>query len=202
MSKDWTPFELVMADIIVTEERGTPLHDSQIVFVDEGGNETTLWNDEARKEFPNTSFLLDGFEFSIYEELHKDGNETERNVYDSFKYLEQQLSQIVHYIEQQHIHNDTINMDELNVPFVIKDWFLGQLAKNFYYNTENNELLYSFIYQYAVCMNNPTLKEEYEYFQEHMDIDSVTFADWCINAEYINMDEFEEEMDEYEEQAM
>ena len=138
MSRDWKPFEAVIADENAYMTRGEYVHDSKFTM-HFGDEEIPMWNDEARKEFPNLCYLLDHFETKTYKEL----NDTNRPVYQE---IEEQVGRLADHIRKQ-MKDDvrSLSMDEVTVPKTVLDWFEGELDINFYYREENNALFKEYI---------------------------------------------------------
>lgn len=140
MSRDWKPFEAVIADENAYMTRGEYVHDSKITM-HFGDEDIPMWNDEARKEFPNLCYLLDHFETKTYKEL----NDTNRPVYQE---IEEQVGILADHIRKQ-MKDDvrSLSMDEVadTVPKTVLDWFEGELDINFYYREENNALFKEYI---------------------------------------------------------
>ena len=59
--RDWRPIEFVMADIGLLKECGKRLREEKFTQIIPGKDGIPMWNDEARTEFPDLSFLLSGF---------------------------------------------------------------------------------------------------------------------------------------------
>ena len=151
MSRDWKPFEAIIVDENVYMTRGEYLHDFKITkHLKEGDEGIPMWNDEARKEFPNLCYLLDPFETETYKEL----DDVSRSVY---REIEGQVGILADHIRKQVRENvrslsmdkvvRNLSMDEVadTVPKTVLDWFEGELDINFYYREENNALFKEYI---------------------------------------------------------
>lgn len=142
MSRDWRPFEAVIADENAYMIRKEYIHDSKVTFhLRSGDKGIPMWNDKARKEFPNLCYLLDHFETKTYKEL----NDTSRPVYQE---IEEQVGRLADHVRKQ-IKNNARNFSLYEVadtvPKTVFDWFEGELDINFYYNEENNALFKEYI---------------------------------------------------------
>lgn len=143
MSRDWRPFEAVIADENAYMTRGEYIHDAKFTVHlkkdDEKG--IPMWNDEARKEFPNLCYLLDHFETKTYKELDIISGPVYREI-------EEQVGRLADHIRKQ-MQNKVRNlsMDEVSdqVPKTVLDWFEGELDINFYYHEENDALFKEYI---------------------------------------------------------
>ncbi|MBR6850697.1 MAG: hypothetical protein IKM88_10715, partial [Lachnospiraceae bacterium] len=92
MSRDWKPFEAVIVDENVYMTRGEYVHDFKITMHSkEGDEDIPMWNNGARKEFPNLCYLLDHFETETYKEL----DEASRSVY---REIERQVGVLADHI--------------------------------------------------------------------------------------------------------
>ena len=138
MSRDWKPFEAVIADENAYMTRGEYVHDSKFTM-HFGDEDIPMWNDEARKEFPNLCYLLDHFETKTYKEL----DDVSRSVY---REIEEQVGRLADHIRKQMKDNvRSLSMDEVTVPKTVLDWFEGELDINFYYHEENDALFKEYI---------------------------------------------------------
>ncbi len=134
MSRDWRPFEAVIADEEAHMMRGEYIHDSKIVMHYKG-QDKPLYNLEPRTPFPNLCYLLEGFEMKTYDAIKDDPQACQ-----FYEYIEGQIGQLADTLRTQIKEGKRLNLDDVNiVDPIIKDWFMGELDPSFYYREENNE---------------------------------------------------------------
>lgn len=149
MSRDWRPIELLLVDKEMSE-KGDSLRNSRITFnsVNENGEKisTSLTNEKARELYPEASFL-----FSNFDKLYTQNHSKEAcKVYEDFeKALKQAITnheeigdlpedKKLYLLDEKEFLNQTAEM-------VAEEWFYGRLDSNFYYSTENDKAMLSFI---------------------------------------------------------
>lgn len=141
MSKDFRPCDLYIADKVIKEKEGKGLRDLKVVWKNPNTNdEIIIGNEEAKKEYPEMSFLFDDFN-KLYEES-KD-NKNALKLFDDF---EEALCVIETEFDAGQKSADLrlyVKEDISNEPVkdVVQEWFYGRLDSNFYYNEWNNRLL-------------------------------------------------------------
>jgi len=171
MSRDWRPFEAVIADEEAHMMRGEYIHDSKIVMHYKG-QDKPLYNLEPRTPFPNLCYLLEGFEMKTYDAI-KDDPQACR----FYEYIEGQIGQLADTLRAQIKEGKRLNLDDVNiVDPIIKDWFMGELDPSFYYREENNEKFCEWIdAQIAKSKESVT-----------MDVDSWTTEDALALMDAVN----------------
>ncbi len=127
------------------------------------------WNDKAREEFPNLSFLLGGFETGIYNELKDD---TARK--KTYERAEMILKVIAYRNESEEIDDEMIaerleclsEMSYKNMFFIkpslvtaVRNWY-NPNPNEFYYNGENNKALVEKLDSIAEEMENAVSKSK------------------------------------------
>ena len=184
MSRDWKPFEQVIFDEEMYSREREYLHDMKLtVHLNNEDEGTPFYNEEARKEFPNLSFLLNNFELDTYPEIKNDKHGIIKSTY---KDIEKEVGILSDTLRKQIKNNEKLNLDDIenNIPEKVKDWFMGELDVAFYYNEENNELFREYIEdrilnnmksamedtvnKLNVCTGNPILKEIYQYLNNEI----------------------------------
>ena len=135
MSRDWCPRELYFADKHMAAQ-GYSMRDSDFMFVNTAtGEKIPLKSEEEKtigKNFPNLSFLLDGW-YRVYSSMTN--TEARDNL---FKLYENTLSAII--VEDEDV-SFAVPHTIFEYDTIIK-WYCGKLDKGFYYNERNNELLF------------------------------------------------------------
>ncbi len=143
MSRDWKPFEQVIYDENAHLTRGEYIHDGKFTMhMKKEDDGVQLWNDDARKEFPNLSFLLEKFELVTYPEIKNDEYGV---IYDTYKGIEIEIGFLADTLRKQIQNNERLNLDNAHVPNEVYDWFMGELDTCFYYREENNSLFREYI---------------------------------------------------------
>lgn len=157
MSRDWRPFEAVIADEEAHITRGEYIHDAKFVMhYPKTGKECPMYKEEPRGPFPNLCYLLDGFELKTYDEIKED-----HKAYAFYEYVESQIGRLSDTIRKQMQNNERLNLDQVDVADpVIKDWFMGELDQNFYYNEVNNEEFREWIGRQIAKSKDPFALEE------------------------------------------
>lgn len=127
------------------------------------------WNDKAREEFPNLSFLLGLFETGIYNELKDDT--ARKKVYERAEMI---LKVIAYRNESEEIDDEMIaerleclsEMSYKNMFFIkpslvtaVKEWY-NPNPNEFYYSTENNKTLVEKLDTIAEEMENAVSKNK------------------------------------------
>lgn len=135
MSRDWCPRELYFADKHMATQ-GYSMRDSDFMFVNTAtGEKIPLKSEEEKtigKNFPNLSFLLDGW-YCVYNSM------TNAEARDNlFKLYETTLSAIIIADEDPSMVCPTTIFEYST----ILSWYRGELDRGFYYNERNNELLF------------------------------------------------------------
>lgn len=139
MSRDWRPFEAVIADEQAHMSRGEYIHDAKITMYFKGVDKP-MYNEEARGPFPNLCYLLEGFELRIYDAIKDDPKK-----YAFYEQLEADVKQLSDTIRSQMQADKRLCLDDVKVDPTIRDWFMGELDPNFYYREDNNEAFMDWI---------------------------------------------------------
>lgn len=150
MSRDWRPVELYMNDKYFKEKHGKGLRDSVISFRTLDGQEQLLSNLEMRKQYPELEFVA-GDATKMFYEAHK----SNKAVLALFDELETALRNAETDFDKSQTFPVPLELWKLepeeiaqhSIDEVVKEWFYGNLDSNFYYNTENDEVLISYIAQ-------------------------------------------------------
>ena len=141
MSRDWTPRELHFADMMCQKETGKYLHDTTFVWILNGEKiNPPEYENDIKKEFPNLSFLLDGF-MNIYHEKYQN-SECGKEVCMT---IENELKEIIendndfNRLPPKDIHPHSVDdYGEISLDFV-REWYLG---KDSYYQDSNREEMF------------------------------------------------------------
>lgn len=137
-------------------EKGHSLRDAEIKLSMSGQSDILLSNPQAMAEYPELSFLLDGFN-DLYEQ-HK-GNKAVRKVFERFeKALEQAeaafsdaafsnaIDSKMEYPKDKRLYGlDDKELFCQPIAAVVEEWFYGRLDGRFYYNDVNNDRLQGFL---------------------------------------------------------
>lgn len=150
MSRDWRPVELYINDKYFKEKHGNGLRDSVIMFRTPDGQEQPLSNLEMRKQYPELEFLAGDVTKAFYE-AHKN----DKDILALFDELETALRNTEAEFDKKQAFSTSLQLWKLEseeiaqhpIDEVVKEWFYGNLDSNFYYNTENDEVLTSYIAQ-------------------------------------------------------
>jgi len=138
MDKDWKPIDYVVADETCFMNYGTYLHEAKSSLI--GRPDTAdikLWDENARRDFPNLSYMLSGFELSIYGTLS--GNPFATEVY---REIESELAELSDTVRKRCHTDKDIRIDDDDI---VTRWFLGKLDPNFCYRERNDEKLMAYI---------------------------------------------------------
>lgn len=132
--RDWRPIEFVVNDVYLLKECGERLRNEKFTFHVQD-KEVPMWNDEARRDYPDLSFLLDGFETRIYPTLKDD--EVLKEIYDG---LEKDLHALVVATEWQ-INNPKAPQNAHageEVEEAVLNWFFGKWGDEGFDTSERN----------------------------------------------------------------
>lgn len=150
MSRDWRPVDQYAADKTFAEE-GRSLRDSEIKLVVEGQPDILLTNPQAMADYPELSFLFNGFN-ELYEQ--NKGNKAVRAVFEAFeKALKQAEAAFDSAVESKaelpkdkKLYNlDNKELFRQPLADVVEEWFYGRLDSGFYYNEINNDRMQDFL---------------------------------------------------------
>ena len=140
--RDWRPIEFVISDVRLLKKCGERLRDAKFTFHVQD-REVPMWNDEARRDYPDLSFLLDGFETRIYPTLK--GDESLKEIYDG---VEKDLHSLVTATEWQ-VNNPKAPKNAHageGVEETVLNWFFGKWGdEGFGSSEENNERLLEWV---------------------------------------------------------
>lgn len=132
----------------------------------EGEKKTeTLQNEDAKREYPELSFLFSGFA-SMYD-AYKDNpvaNKVFREVNDCLKACENRAELKPKYAGNKDLcESDNEVFFGAELPRVVEAWFYGNLDRNFYYAEENN-------YQFECYLRHKIETEQIKERKEREDI--------------------------------
>lgn len=145
MSRDWTPAELYIADKAMAKEYGRSLRESELMFVDtNSGEKVPLSNKQARADYPELSFLFGEFD-RLYESYKDD--KALRALFDRFEVVlvetEKLLGGEIPHSKELYKMGEKEFLSQ-PVETVVREWFLGRLDSDFYYNERNNAAFRTF----------------------------------------------------------
>lgn len=150
MSRDWRPVDQYAADKILTKRRRS-LREAEIKLVIAGQPDILLTNPQAMADYPELSFLLNGFN-NLYEQNKK--NNAVRVVFEIFeKALKQAEAAFDDAVdsraalpEDKKLYNlDDKELFHQPIANVVEEWFYGRLDSGFYYNEINDNKMHGFL---------------------------------------------------------
>ena len=126
--------------------------DKAVSDVKEYEEKHRCFNDRAREEFPNLSFLLSGFEMKVFDSLtpNTDGKYEFYKVAEQFTALEMRMSEITfadHTDEMMSLCDDKSDLQRQSkandkLGDLVKKWYEGNLVDSFYDARENANEFY------------------------------------------------------------
>lgn len=137
MGRDMTPAEIYIEDKRMSAQNISLRTLKLINTID--GTPVVKSETEAKAKYPELHLLLDGFT-NMYDRYQLD-----QNALSVFDEIEQHIVSLEHMLDKTHRipipnrHNIKTAYDTTVL------WFNGQLDRDFYYNTENNNLFRNFI---------------------------------------------------------
>lgn len=170
MGRDFTPLQQHLADNYIHDIKGEYLHNMHITWHIEGQKDMKMWNDEARKQYPNLCFLLSGFETNEYEKIKDD--ELKLSCY---AFAESILSKMVGDIDNQLKTQEGVNTPifefakesiEYELCEKIYKWYMGKLDEHFYYHEDNTELMYLAMNDYISIKRDMLSLDRYDEIRE------------------------------------
>lgn len=139
MSRNWTPREMYLMDLMMQREHNAFLRESMnnLVFVKPNGEEVSYLSDEKKKVlgmFQELGFLFGDNLYILWQKTQEHPRKRKRILQET----EEELQKLIEY-------------DRAGQPLdcfdkVLVDWYWGELDPNFYYSEENNYLLEKYLY--------------------------------------------------------
>lgn len=148
MSRDFRPYEQYMADKCINQTMGKPLRDCDIKFVAPDGTEVSMINLQAKKEYPEMSFLFNHFR-ALYEQNtdNPKAHKVFRQLEDTLKTVEREFEteQKEYNVSTQFYKLTDKEMAKQPMLSVVRAWFYGKLVPDFYYSEENDAIFLTYI---------------------------------------------------------
>lgn len=178
MGADFRPIDTLYWDEKLHMDGNEYMHESHFVFVNtQTGEKEPLYNDEARKEFPNLSFLFSRFEQGLYEEMLQKPEPVQSAMREVYQKIEDYLKEICDDMREKIRNNEKISIEfkpkgevEEYMEYTYK-WFRGELVQHFHYCEPNNEIFEDHIRDtIEKCLAEKDIKQaEEDKEQDNMD---------------------------------
>lgn len=143
MSRDWTPREHYFADLYMQREyKSNFREDSLNMTISYEGKEEAVYTEEDKKilkKYRELGFLFSRNLLSLYERTSEHPIRRNRMLNE----LELQLEEIIK------LHTEKVALEDYPkyIDEYLLKWFLGELDKNFYYNSRNNKIFEDYLFQ-------------------------------------------------------
>ena len=139
MSRNWTPREMYLMDLVMQREHNAFLRESMnnLVFVTPTGEEVPYLSEDKKKVL--SMFKELGFLFG--DNLYILWQKTQEHPRKRKKVLQATEEELEKLIEYDRAGKSLDCFDK-----VLVDWYWGELDPNFYYSEENNYLLEKYLY--------------------------------------------------------
>lgn len=143
MSRDWTPREHYFADLYMQREYKSSFREESLnMTISYEGKEEAVYTEEDKKilkKYRELGFLFSRNLLSLYERTSEHPIRRNRMLNE----LELQLEEIIK------LHTEKVALEDYPkyIDEYLLKWFLGELDKNFYYNSRNNKIFEDYLFQ-------------------------------------------------------
>lgn len=143
MSRDWTPREHYFADLYMQREYKSNFREESLnMTISYEGKEEAVYTEEDKKilkKYRELGFLFSRNLLSLYERTSEHPIRRNRMLNE----LELQLEEIIK------LHTEKVALEDYPkyIDEYLLKWFLGELDKNFYYNSRNNKIFEDYLFQ-------------------------------------------------------
>ena len=143
MSRDWTPREHYFADLYMQREYKSNFREESLnMVISYQGKEEAVYTEEDKKilrKYIELGFLFSRNLLSLYKRTEEHPIRRNRMLNE----LELQLEEIIK------LHTEKVALEDYPkyIDEYLLKWFLGELDKNFYYNSRNNKIFEDYLFQ-------------------------------------------------------
>lgn len=139
MSRNWTPREMYLVDLMMQREGNAFLRESlnNMIFLTPNGEEMPYLTDEKKKVlgmFKELGFLFGDNLYVLWQKTKERPIKRKRIL----QATEEELEKLIEYDRSGE------SLDSFDK--ILVDWYYGELDPNFYYSEQNNYLLEKYLY--------------------------------------------------------